>query len=88
MFEVRKTDVFAEENLRLQGMLLICIRSLILLQTAENALTISVQVRVERLTAGNPGDARPVGEGVSELRIDYGQGYRVYCKKQGRAIIV
>ena len=38
--------------------------------------------------AGNPGDARPVGEGVSELRIDHGPGYRVYFKKRGRTIIV
>lgn len=37
-----------------------------------------VLARVERLAAGNPGDVRPVGEGVSELRIDYGPGYRVY----------
>ena len=47
-----------------------------------------VLVRVERLAAGNPGDVRPVGEGVSELRIDYGPGYRVYFKKQGRMIVV
>ena len=39
-----------------------------------------VQARVERLAAGNPGDVSPVGEGVSELRIDYGPGYRVYFK--------
>ncbi len=37
---------------------------------------------------GNPGDVKPVGEGVSELRIDYGPGYRVYFKKRGRALIV
>ena len=47
-----------------------------------------VLVRVERLAAGNPGDFRPVGEGVSELRIDYGPGYRVYFKKQDRTIVV
>lgn len=47
-----------------------------------------VLARVERLAAGNPGDARPVGEGVSELRIDHGPGYRVYFTRRGRAIIV
>ena len=47
-----------------------------------------VLVRVERLVAGNPGDVRPVGEGVSELRIDYGPGYRVYFKRQGRTVVV
>ena len=47
-----------------------------------------VLVRVERLAAGNPGDVGPVGEGVSELRIDYGPGYRVYFKRQGRTVVV
>ena len=47
-----------------------------------------VQVRVERLAAGNPGDVRPVGEGVSELRINYGPGYRVYFTMRGRAVVI
>ncbi len=47
-----------------------------------------VQARIERLAAGNPGDVDPVGEGVSELRINYGPGYRVYFKKRGRALII
>lgn len=47
-----------------------------------------VQVRVERLAAGNPGDVMPVGEGVSELRIDYGPGYRVYFTRRGRTLII
>ena len=47
-----------------------------------------IQARIERLAMGNAGDAKPVGEGVSELRIDYGPGYRVYFKKCGRALIV
>ncbi len=47
-----------------------------------------VQSRIERLAAGNPGDVKPVGEGVSELRINYGPGYRVYFKKRGRELII
>ena len=47
-----------------------------------------VQARIERLVAGNPGDVEPVGEGVSELRIDYGPGYRVYFKKRGHELII
>jgi len=45
-------------------------------------------VRIERLAAGNPGDVKPVGGGVSELRIDYGPGYRVYYKKHGRQVVI
>ena len=47
-----------------------------------------VQVRIERLAAGNPGDVQPVGEGVSELRIDYGPGYRVYFKKMASEVVI
>jgi len=47
-----------------------------------------VQARIERLAAGNPGDVEPVGEGVSELRINYGPGYRVYFEQRGRALII
>jgi putative addiction module killer protein len=47
-----------------------------------------IQVRVERLAAGNTGDVKPVGEGVSELRINFGPGYRVYFTKRGRKLIV
>ena len=47
-----------------------------------------VQARIERLTEGNAGDAGPVGEGVSELRINYGPGHRVYFKKRGRELVV
>jgi len=47
-----------------------------------------VQVRIERLAAGNSGDVRAVGEGVSELRIDYGPGYRVYFTKRGREVVI
>jgi putative addiction module killer protein len=72
MIEIRKTDVYAKW---LDGLRDIKARARIL-------------VRVERLAEGNPGDVKPVGEGVSELRIDYGPGYRVYFKKQGRKVII
>lgn len=47
-----------------------------------------ILARIERLAAGNPGDVKPVGEGVSEMRIDYGPGYRVYYKKHGREVVI
>jgi len=47
-----------------------------------------VLVRIERLAAGNAGDVKPVGEGVSEMRIDYGPGYRVYFTKRGSEVII
>jgi putative addiction module killer protein len=45
-------------------------------------------VRIERLAAGNPGNVKPVGEGVSELRIDFGPGYRVYFTQRGREVVI
>ena len=72
MLEVRKTEVYARW---LDGLRDVRARARVL-------------VRVERLAAGNPGDVRPVGEGVSELRIDYGPGYRVYFKRQGGRLVV
>ena len=47
-----------------------------------------IYVRIERLAEGNPGDVEPIGEGCSEMRIDYGPGYRVYYKDTGKEIIV
>ncbi|MEW6039275.1 MAG: type II toxin-antitoxin system RelE/ParE family toxin [Pseudomonadota bacterium] len=72
MIEIRKTDAFAE-----------CLDGLHDIQARAR-----VQARIERLAAGNPGDVEPVGEGVSELRIDYGPGYRVYFKQRGRELVV
>ena len=47
-----------------------------------------ILVRVERLAGGNPGDVRPVGGGVSELRIHFGPGYRVYFTQRGLDIVI
>ena len=47
-----------------------------------------INVRIRRLSLGNPGDVKPVGEGVSELRIDYGPGYRVYFVEQGHTVVI
>ncbi len=47
-----------------------------------------IDVRIRRLSLGNPGDAKAVGEGVSELRIDFGPGYRVYYTQRGQRLIV
>jgi putative addiction module killer protein len=47
-----------------------------------------IDIRIRRLSLGNPGDVKPVGNGVSEMRIDYGPGYRVYYVERGAAIIL
>lgn len=47
-----------------------------------------VMVRIERLASGNAGDVKPVGEGVSEMRIEYGPGYRVYFIRRGSDLII
>ena len=47
-----------------------------------------IQTRIERLAMGNPRDVKAIGEGVSELRIDHGPGYRVYYTKHGREVII
>jgi putative addiction module killer protein len=72
MLEIRKTEVYAHW---IDGLRDLQARARIL-------------ARIERLATGNPGDVRPVGEGVSELRIDYGPGYRVYFTKRGSSIVI
>ena len=72
MVEIRKTEIFGKW---LDGLRDIRARARIL-------------VRIERLGAGNPGDVKPVGGGVSEMRIDYGPGYRVYYKQQGEKVVI
>ena len=47
-----------------------------------------VAARLRRLEMGNPGDVAPVGDGVSELRVHYGPGYRVYFTQRGKKLIV
>ena len=47
-----------------------------------------ILVRIDRLALGNPGDVEPVGDGVSEMRIHYGPGYRVYFVRRGDEIVV
>ncbi|HXZ38416.1 MAG TPA: type II toxin-antitoxin system RelE/ParE family toxin [Thermodesulfobacteriota bacterium] len=47
-----------------------------------------INVRIRRLSLGNPGDVKPVGEGISELRIDYGPGYRVYYVQRGQTLVI
>jgi putative addiction module killer protein len=49
---------------------------------------VRIAQRIRRLALGNPGDVRAVGEGISELRIDYGPGYRVYYKRRGEVLII
>jgi putative addiction module killer protein len=72
MIEVRRTDTFAEWLDNLRDL----------------RARARVQARIERLALGNPGDVRPVGEGVSELRIDHGPGYRVYFVRRGAELII
>jgi len=75
MIEIRKTEAYARW---IDGLRDVHARARIL-------------ARVERLAIGNPGDVKPVGEGVppvSELRINYGPGYRVYYTRQGREIVI
>ena len=47
-----------------------------------------ILTRIDRLAAGNPGDSKSIGDGVSELRIDYGPGYRVYFTRRGETIVI
>ena len=72
MIEIRKTDLFANWLDNLRD-----------IQAKARVL-----VRIERLASGNAGDVKPVGEGVSEMRINYGPGYRVYFIQRGSELII
>ena len=54
----------------------------------DRAAKARIDVRIRRLSLGNPGDVRPVGHGVSELRIDFGPGFRVYFVQRRSTIII
>ena len=72
MIEIRQTEVYASWFARLR----------------DRQARARIDVRIRRLSLGNPGDVRPVGEGVSELRIDYGPGYRVYFVQRGSQVVI
>lgn len=72
MYEIRRTDTFSKWLDRLR----------------DARARVRVLSRLTRVEGGNLGDHKPVGEDVSELRIDYGPGYRVYFTKRGSTIIV
>lgn len=72
MFEVRQTEAFAEW---LDGL-------------ADQVAAGAIARRIVRLQSGLFGDVKPIGSGLSELRIDHGPGYRVYFARRGRRIIL
>ena len=72
MVEIRQTEVYAHWFRRLR----------------DREARVRIDSRIRRFSLGNPGDVRPVGEGVSEIRIDYGPGYRVYFVQLGQSLVV
>jgi putative addiction module killer protein len=59
-----------------------------LMELRDSRAKAKIIVRVNRLINGNPGDVKPAGEGISEMRIDYGPGYRVYYKDTRKELIL
>jgi putative addiction module killer protein len=72
VYEVQKTDEFESW----------------LSALADQRAVAKIVSRIERLGMGNPGDAEPVGDGISEMKIDYGPGYRVYYKRTGKTVML
>lgn len=72
MIEIRQTAVFSDWMVALKD-----IRA-----------RARIADRIDRLAVGNPGDVKSVGEGVSELRIDYGPGYRLYFTRRGQRLVL
>ncbi|MFM9382598.1 addiction module antitoxin RelB [Pseudomonas sp. FW215-R2] len=59
-----------------------------LVKLADSRARMRIQVRIDRMADGNFGDVKAIGEGISEARIDYGPGYRVYFMQQGRQLVI
>jgi putative addiction module killer protein len=59
-----------------------------LLGLKDRAIRARVHIRMQRIEAGNIGDVKPVGEGISELRVDYGPGYRVYFTQREQCTVI
>ncbi len=72
MIEIRQTDQYAKWFKSLR----------------DHNARMRINIRIRRLSLGNPGDVKPVGDGISELRIDYGPGYRVYFLQRGNEYIL
>jgi putative addiction module killer protein len=72
MLEVRQTNSYAEWFENLR----------------DRSAKTRIDIRIRRLSIGNPGDSKPVGEGVSELRVDPGPGYRIYFIQKGNLYVV
>jgi putative addiction module killer protein len=72
MLEVRQTEVYARWFARLR----------------DRQARARVDARIRRLSLGNPGDVKAVGEGVLEMRIDYGPGYRIYFVRRDRTVVI
>jgi putative addiction module killer protein len=72
MIEVRQTEIYSEWFSRLR----------------DRAAKARIDIRIRRLSLGNPGDVKPVGSGISEMRIDYGPGYRIYFTQCGPTIVI
>lgn len=72
MVEVIKTDTFEHWLAKLK----------------DRRAKVRITARLDRLSLGNPGQVKPVGRGVSELKIDYGPGYRVYFLQHGSTMVV
>jgi putative addiction module killer protein len=72
VLELKQTETFRKWRLRLK----------------EERVRVLIASRLDRLAYGNAGDVKPVGHGISELRIDSGPGYRIYFQKKGNTVIV